>query len=397
MKKRVVTFSFASLIGAIIMSLLVGVVAMAITEYLGGGYAAQGDAGLVSTIVSFGLSLIPGDGKIKNLAFAGIQKEIWTNYIDENLYKDNSFLEQSMDHSEYVDNLTVHSPQSGDDGEVVENRTMFPATVTSRTDTTVDWDINEYTASPWKISNAEEVELSYNKLESMLYSRRAILDQKIADGALYAMAPTGTAQLRNAGGTNNNIFRSSGVPNMDLNAAKVYSAGYLPSTSGVLKLNFGLYDILEIATYFDDNNIPKADRHLACSSRALRQIINDITVSKYRDSISEFNTTEGTIKRLLGFEFHVRSTIVRYDSSLLPVAKAQSAAAAATDNDAIICWQKAAVRRAKGETKVYDDADRPEYYGKLFSLLKRFGMSISRNDELGVAAIVQQNYVPAGN
>ena len=392
MRKRGLKFSLSGFLATLVASvILAGMV----------GDMAGAGAGVLAFVVLMGSALstpwLPFLKRCESITVNGIQKEIWTNYIDENLYKDNSFLEQSMDHSEYVDNLTVHSPQAGDDGNVVENRNVFPAVVTTRTDTTVDWNINEYTVDPWKISNAEEVELSYNKLESMLYSRRAMLDQKIADGALYSFAPTGTAQLRNEAGTNNNIFRSSGVPNMDLTAQKIFQPGYLPLTGNSMRLCYGLYDILEMSTYFDDLNVPKVDRHLACSSRALRQIINDLIVSKYRDSASEFNTKEGTITRLLGFEFHTRSTIVRYNNANLPVAKPQTAIAAADDNDAIICWQKAALRRAKGETKVYDDADRPEYYGKLFSILKRFGMTISRNDEVGVAAIVQAAYVPGGN
>lgn len=396
--KRKIKFSFAAFVGALLIALIVGVLAMGIAEFNGASAGEIPLYGIGAALMSFALSNVPGDGKRKGFALTTVQTEIWTNYIDENLYKNNDWIEQTMDHSEYVDDITVHSPQAGDDGTVEVNRTSLPASIETRTDTVKSWDMDEFTVNPFLIRNAEEVELSYNKLDSMLYSRRAKLDQDICTMGIYRSAPTATATLRNSGGTNTNIFRSSGIPNLEPTGTIRYSAGYLPSTTGVYRKDFTLYDIMELKSHFDDNDVPAADRHLLLSSRALRQIINDLAISKYRDASADFDTKEGRVSRLFGFDFHVRSSTVRYNSAGTPVAKAPSAAAASTDNDAILAWQKAGLRRAMGETKFFGggQGERPEYYGKIFSFLKRFGMTISRNDELGVAAIVQTPYVPAG-
>ncbi len=330
---------------------------------------------------------------LKNAYRCGIDKEIWVDYIDENLYKDNGFLEKSDDHGEYVNNLAVHSPQAGDDGTVVVNRTIFPATATQRVDTTVDWYIDEFTVDPWKISNAEEVQLSYNKIDSMLSSRRAILDEKIADNALYKWSPTGTATLPNGGGTNNNILRSSGIPNNDITQDKKTSAVYLPGATG-LRLLFTLYDIRMAKLWLDLQNVPKTDRHIMLSSNAANQVIDDLIATKYRDAMTQYNASTGELSMIMGFNVHIRSTVVRYNNADTPVVKAPAAVAAAADNDTILFWHQMAVRRAKGETIVYNQDNNPLYFGHLFSLLKRFGGTISRTSEVGVGAIVQA--VPVG-
>ena len=352
-------------------------------------------AGVAIAVVLFsGTLLLPTPLHTRGVASNGIQKEIWTNFIDENLYKDNAFLLETMDHSEYVDNLTVHSPQAGDDGVVTVNLNVFPATATQRTDVTKDWNINEFYVLPWRISNAEEVELSYNKMESMLYSRRATLDQQTADYSIAGFAPTGTAALRNEAGTNNNLLRSTGITNNDPNAAVAYTAANANSSATGYRLNFGLYDIRQMKKLFDSQNVPAADRHMLLSANAIDQIISDIIVSKYRDSVSQFNLATGEVGNLMGFKIHTRATAGVYNNAGTPVIKAYGAAGAADDNDSIIAWHKMSLRRAQGETIIYEDKKNPLWYGDLYSMLRRFGCTIGRNDEVGVGAIVQAAYVP---
>jgi hypothetical protein len=324
-----------------------------------------------------------------------IQVEIWANYIAETLYKDNSFMEQTMNHSEFVNGKTVHSPQSGDDVDVVTNRSVFPAAVTSRTDTTNDWDIDDFSTNPIRIGNAEMVELSYNKIDSVLSASRSALNQKIADSAIFRWSPTGTANLRNSGGVNRNIIRTSGTKWMDEAAEKVFSSAYLDLATGY-RFNFSLSDIKAAKKLFDKQNVPAEDRHMLLSADAIDQIASEIAITQFRDSLSTFDMTTGTIDKLLGFKIHTRSSVVRYNNVETPAAKAPAAAGAADDNDAAIFWQKSMLLRAEGDIVVFDNQARAEYFGNIYSFLRRFGGNIWRNDEVGVGAIVQSVYVPGG-
>jgi hypothetical protein len=59
-----------------------------------------------------------------------IQKEIWQDHIEGNLFKNNEFLLASTDAGQYVlQGKVVHIPQSGATATVVKNRSSVPATV----------------------------------------------------------------------------------------------------------------------------------------------------------------------------------------------------------------------------------------------------------------------------
>ena len=65
-------------------------------------------------------------------------------------------------------NKTVHIPNAGTAASVTRNRSSFPATVSKRTDNDANYDIDEFTIDPITVEHSEEVEASYNKMESLL-------------------------------------------------------------------------------------------------------------------------------------------------------------------------------------------------------------------------------------
>ena len=89
-----------------------------------------------------------------------LTKEIWIDSIVGNLFPDNSFASRSADHSAFVNNKTVHVPNAGAKPGVIKGRTSFPASVKSRTDNDLTYEIGEFTTDPFRVPNAETVELS---------------------------------------------------------------------------------------------------------------------------------------------------------------------------------------------------------------------------------------------
>lgn len=61
-----------------------------------------------------------------------LQVEIWVKSIIEGLFANNTFAARSIDHSEFVNEKTVHVPNAGAAPNVEKNRTVFPANVTER-------------------------------------------------------------------------------------------------------------------------------------------------------------------------------------------------------------------------------------------------------------------------
>ena len=125
--------------------------AMLFTAFVGTAFGAP------AGIAALALSLIPQpQGVLK----VGITPDIWTNYIVENIFKNNEFLLQSIDESQYVlCGGVVHIPQAGAASGVKRNRTLLPATITRRSDTDVTYALDEFTTDPRFIPEADKVEL----------------------------------------------------------------------------------------------------------------------------------------------------------------------------------------------------------------------------------------------
>ena len=90
-----------------------------------------------------------------------------------------------------------------------------------------------------------------------------------------------------------------------------------------------------------------------------------------------------------GITIYKRASVLDYTNATPPVAKAYNDAAAATDNDAVLVWQKNALERAVGEIVAFEKIGDPTYYGDIYSFLVRMGGRIRRNDQKGVMVIVQ--------
>src|ERR1700744_414549 len=120
-----------------------------------------------------------------------IQKEIWQDHIEGNLFKNNEFLLASTDASQYVlQGKVVHIPQAGALPTIVKDRSSLPASVTQRTDVDVTYTLNEDSSDPILIPHADTIELSYNKRENVLGEHEAALRQVTADSILVDWAPS---------------------------------------------------------------------------------------------------------------------------------------------------------------------------------------------------------------
>ena len=372
------------LLGIILM--LAVATAMPVTRQLN-GWVMTLVAGLAVLAV-----LMPKPAHTQGYNTCGINVEVWENHIEENLWQNNAFMLYMTDESQYVNNLTVHNPQSGAAPNITKNRAKGGAPVATnlRTDTVLDWGIDEYTSDPFLITNAEEVQLSYSKRDSVLYEMQMGLSETVAGNMIVAITPTGTATLpaNLGGGTNKNILRTSGITNNDP-ANVVSSPAYTAAATGN-RLNITLYDVKAARKFLNKQNVPMTDRVMLMSSDAIDQLVNDLIATKYRASVGDvFDTKSGTVSQLLGFQIVERATVCQYNNAATPVVKAYGVAGAADDNDATLFWQKAFVRKAMGDTHIYETTNSAVYYGDVYSVLVRMGASKSRTSELGIGAIVQ--------
>lgn len=299
-----------------------------------------------------------------------IQKEIWQDHIVGNLFKNNEFLLASTDASQFVlQGKVVHIPQAGATTNVEKNRSAVPATVLQRTDSDVTYALDEYTTDPILIPNAENFELSYNKRESVLGEYESSLRETIAENILVAWSPTGTT---------GNIIRTTGTT----------TASHLDGTVGNRK-KFTVTDLKYAQLQLNKQNIPMEGRYALISADMFQQLTDDMSATQYRDFSAAYDVQNGVLGKLFGFNIMMRGSVLSFTDDTNPLAKDYDAAAAADDNDGVLCWQQSAVERAVGQVSFFERVGDPAYYGDIYSVSVRMGARRRRGDAKGIIAIVQ--------
>jgi len=306
-----------------------------------------------------------------------IRKALWISIIQEQLFKDGTFLNFFKDQSDFVkEGKFLYLPQAGAKPNVVRNRSSLPATVTIRTDVASVIELAAFTTDPTLIENIDQYELSYNKMASVLSSHIKTLEEVIEDYALIDVVKTFAftgAQTTSAA----DVIRTTGGA----------VAAHLPSATGNRK-KFLKEDLKKAQFTMNKSNIAKGNRYAVFSSDLLDQLHDDADLKK-RDSSLELDMRNGVIERLYGFNIIERSTTATYNNASTPVVKAFGAAAAGTDNDSVICWQMDHALKAKGAVDFFENLNDATYYGDVYSAQLRYGALKARADGKGVIAIVQ--------
>jgi len=304
--------------------------------------------------------------------------ELLTRYfhteIQPLLFPGNSFMQRALNDDAFVNYNSVELPHSGTIPSVSVDRSSLPATIAKRTDAATNYLLEELTTDPTLLQDSESYIVNYDKRASILDQHAKQINTKAADRALYKWA----AGL-NAGHT----FKSTG-------ATRTASG---PSQTGN-RNKFTVADIIKVRQKFFADDVINENADLMG--------VAILTPAQYGDLLELSNVTEaqkygratfpsGVVDRVLGFDIYVRSRVIVFNAS--DALKAEGAAAAATDQDAAFFYHPNFVRRAKGAVKAYVNPDKAEYYGTIFSMMVRFGASIVRNDNKGVATIIEDDGV----
>ena len=296
--------------------------------------------------------------------------------LNKVLFPENAFYKKSMtDEAKYK---TIHIPEAGVTGTAsVGDYPSLPLSIQKRTDTVTSYTTDEvYLTNPVLIEREDEILLNYSKMKDVVTAAGHILNTKIADIAATNFAPTSTV-LGNVFATTGTNTRTSALVGSTVTAKRLLMA-----------------DLLKVKKYFDKSNLPDGQIYGLLTPEFVEDLF-------YIDELVDYDKTgeltklrNGEIGRILGMQFMTRwnSTLgtngVSYTNG--GVKKALGAAVAATDRAAIIFWHSSAVRHAEGFAKTVINRDAPGYKGgTIIEAMVRFGATINRTDELGVAAIYE--------
>lgn len=311
-----------------------------------------------------------------------IEKQRWQSYLQKRFFKDNPHMQHFDDHNEFVvEGKTVHIPNMGSKPTVLKNPTSFPLTTERRTDTVVSYDLDWYITAPSHVTNAEEAEVSYGKMDSIMGDHVAVQSERAAEEQLIKA-------LELLPGTN--IIRTTGGAGAATTAAKV---------AGQTGNRYVTHpdDFRKTGLKLNLMNVPKADRYALLESNCLDELIEQMSATQWNAFNQYYNEETGVIGRLHGIKIMERSSVViaadALNGSSQLVVDPYGAAVDATDQIVNLIWYKKAIARAMGEINIMHNPQRAEFGGDIMNCDFRFGGRRKYGDGTGVIALMQATAV----
>lgn len=297
-------------------------------------------------------------------------RTLWMNRIMENLFASNEFINEAQNWDEYVHAgiKTVVIPQSGTPAGYERNRTTVPATITERADGDISFDMTDYTSNPTLVKKLDQVQVSYDKMRSVIQNMLLNIQDGVALDMLYAWRTEVAASLVETTGASETTT--------------------LTGTTGNRK-RVAYADLVALQTKLDNQEVPQSGRILLLPSVMYNSLLLDQDIKEnFNSKLADLN--KGVAGEILGFKVMKRSKVLSYTDA--GVAKLPTAAAAATDSHTGLAWHPMFVGRSKGNIDVFADAqDRPEYYGRVMSCELQAGGKKAYSDGKGVVALRQAN------
>jgi hypothetical protein len=295
-----------------------------------------------------------------------LQREIWITTIIGLLFASNEFASRSVDHSEFVNNKTVHVPNAGANPAVFKTRpTGSISYADGRTDIDLTYDIEKYFIGPVIIENPESVELSYNKRESVMAGIGAALRNALYEDLIYRWIPAAAVSVATGGAD-----------------IAVNITGATGNRKAVAKKN-----ILAIRTIFDKGDIPQEGRCLLLDADMYNQLLDALTETEASAFLTTANAQTGIVGKIYGFDVYMRSRVAKVTGA--GAIKLWTDTPAATDSAAGIAWSATAVSRSVGNIDVLDNVRDAVQFGDVLSAVVRAGGSNMRSDGKGVVLLYQ--------
>lgn len=316
----------------------------------------------------------------KGLSYMSLLTEVWSQQISENLYQNNDFMKRATDHSMWISHKTVHVPQAGATSVVEQNRSIFPASIGSRVDSELTYNLNQYTADPMLIQNLEELQISYPKRQSILFNIMSALNNTVALQSLYTWAGTGAARIVQTSGSTSTL----NLPT---------------STATGSRKQLTIADLTKVKQILDADNVPSQGRVLLLPSYMYNIDLLNITGINQAYGFGKPVLPDGVVSQLMGFDIMIRPDVTLFDNTGTPVIKAINGdgtvtSPASTDQGGGLAFHPAFIARALGSIQPYYNAGSggnglPEYYGSIFSAEVMHGATKLYSNQKGVVSLVQ--------
>ncbi len=286
---------------------------------------------------------------------SGLRKEVWISQLTKRFYPDSSFLKYTKDFSALVENDVINMTDVGVDPNVLINNTTYPIAVVTRTDTNLAITLDLFETENVLVRKPDNIERSYDQLESVLMGHRNVLRSKTGEKAAHAFAPTSDS-------TYTPVIKTTGV---SLGSGK--------------RLRLQVADVLALKERFDLVDIPLEDRFLILHPSHLSDLILE-DKNAFKDIT---DMVEGLPKRFAGFNILQFSRPATYNHATMVKKTFAAAAVPATDTFCSFAFHKDEVMKADGAVQLYQRVDDPLERGTIVGFDKRFIAVPIRNQAIG--------------
>jgi hypothetical protein len=302
-------------------------------------------------------------------------KVLISSDVQKALFPNNSFYEgcQSDAAGIDVDTITIPQDETGS-AEVLVNPTKLPLESFMEEDTKKTYSADFLITRPQPISWNNALLTSYDKRAAKTYKHTNSLLTMLANRIMYGWAPTVSGNIKQTSGT----------------ATRAATA---PGATGTRKVSVEA-DWIAMMTLFNYWNVPQEGRRVVIPPPFLEDVI---AIKKSYGTGTDSNNAlfaqpinPGPIARIFTFDVYLRSGTTSFDNA--GAKKAVGAAGATTDNLSAIFYHPMHVRYVKGTPEVFmDPYKKPELGGGVgMNVAIRGGGTISRNSQIGVAALIEQ-------
>ena len=336
-----------------------------------------------SAITAFATGTVLSFSNIsKNIAFMALNVEIWNKTIQEKLVTDNTFLQHvaNVDAGNILNGSIVHLPQAGNPSNVVKNRTVLPAAISTRTDSEVLYKIDEYTTDPIRVKHSDTVEMPYDKRRSILDQDVLNLSEEVAEGMLFNFIDSPI-------GNNKSLPLANILSTDSATTVSPYGVGKTGNRKAY-RLNDlqRMRNFMVYAKAWSEGNMyamltPEAAVQMFPAESAI--------TATYMQAASEAERRAGIIYKASGWNILIRSSV--YNLTGAKAFKPNDALNAADDTEGCLFWNKNMLEKAIGKTEVFERLKDPTFYGDIFSLLVRMGGRARRKNYEGVGVLIQAN------
>lgn len=260
-------------------------------------------------------------------------KEIWIPTIVEKLFADNSFASRSVNHNAFTDGKTVHVPNAGALPQITVNNTDYPVVHSERVDQDIEYSLDKYEIGPVRVGNIEDVQLSYDKRNSVLQGVRNAITEKIHTDVL----------------------------------AK-WVAGAVAATQKTVAAKFTKDTVLTIKTAFDEKDLPMEGRCIILTPAAYNGLVKDLSDAEQFAFSASMDSSKGIIGKLFGFDFYQRSVI---DT-------------AAGNKTTAFAWHADCVSTAFGNIDIIEEISSTLFFSDLIAATILAGGAPIRKDGAGI-------------